>query len=171
VTDWIVAASGVFAAVGTVGAVVVALWQSQRRDRRSLDVTSWRQRKTSRHGQEVLEIWLRGTNDGRRPITVPEVWLATDDDPRMPVPGDQVSGSNPLPKLLREGETLDLGWEEPVLELAAKAGAKYLYGFFIDTLGNIYEGPLPGVERKRSRILWRRRPDWRPKDPIVGRKT
>jgi hypothetical protein len=26
VTDWIVAVSGVFAAVGTVGAVVVALW-------------------------------------------------------------------------------------------------------------------------------------------------
>jgi hypothetical protein len=166
VTDWIVAVSGVFAAVGTVGAVVVALWQSQRRDRRSLKVTSWTQQGTSRQGQEVPVIWLRGTNDGHRPIKVPEVFLATGDGGRGS--HEQVTKSDALPRLVEVGESVDVGWERSVLELAAdETGASYRYGFFVDTLGNIYEGPLPGFERKRSGILWGRRTDWRPANGSV----
>lgn len=37
-TDWIIAVSGVFAAIGTVGAVIVALWQVLKQNKPSLHV-------------------------------------------------------------------------------------------------------------------------------------
>jgi hypothetical protein len=76
-TEWITAVASVFAAVGTVGAVIVALWQVSRQGRRSLDV-----RCSSAVIGEAIPIHvvaLRGTNDGSRPIKLTMAYLMTSD--------------------------------------------------------------------------------------------
>jgi hypothetical protein len=66
ITDWITAIATVFAAVGTVGAVAVALWQIQRQGRRSLVVKC--SLAVIADAQNIHTIALRGTNNGARPI-------------------------------------------------------------------------------------------------------
>jgi len=145
--------ASVFAAVGTVGAVIVALWQISRQSKRSLVVKC--SFAVTGDAQNTRVVALRGTNDGERPIKLSMAYLMTDD-------GQQVVGrftplSDQLPKALLDGESVDVFWSQADLqEIAQNEGVKYLYAFFMDALGQVYEAPYPGVVVRRKGV--RRKP-------------
>jgi hypothetical protein len=76
-TDWITAIAAVFAAVGTVGAVVVALWQTRRQGRRKLVVRC--SQAVIGDIENINVLTLRGTNDGPRPVKLTMAYVMTDD--------------------------------------------------------------------------------------------
>jgi hypothetical protein len=146
VTDWITALASVFAAVGTVGAVIVALWQVNRQSRRSLVVRC--SSAVTGDPQFSRVISLGGTNDGSRPVKLNMAYLRA-------VDGRQVFArftpfSDELPKVLEDGESVQISWSQPTLsELAEKEGVQYLYAYFTDTLGQVFGAPYPGVTEAR----------------------
>jgi hypothetical protein len=152
--DWVIAVASTFAALGTVGAVVVALWQILSQGRRSLVV------KCSlcviADVQSIRAVSLRGTNDGPRPIKLTMAYLMSQDGQQVVSPllphGDR------LPKVLLDGESVDVFWDQTnLLQVKNAENVRYMYAFFMDVLGNIYETPYPGVTVKRKGI--RRRKD------------
>lgn len=152
ITDWITAIATVFAAVGTVGAVAVALWQIQRQGRRSLVVKC--SLAVIADAQNIHTIALRGTNNGARPIKLTMAYLMSQDGRQIVSPflphGDR------LPKVLLDGESVDVFWDQSNLQQVKESeGVDFLYAFFMDVLGNVYKAPFPGVAVKR-RGLWRR---------------
>lgn len=153
ITDWIIAAASVFAAVGTVGAVVVALWQVTRQSKRSLSVKC--SAAVTGDPQFSRVIALSGTNDGPRPIKLDMAYLRADD-------GQQIFGrftpfSDQLPTVLVDGESVTVFWSQDALrEIAEKEGVKYLYVYFTDALGQVYDAPYPGVVTKRKGLRRRK---------------
>ncbi len=153
VTDWITALAGVFAAVGTVGAVIVALWQVARQGRRSVIVSCSSAVTGDPQFSQVIS--LGGTNDGSRPIKLNMAYLRATD-------GRQVFGrftpfSDDLPKTLEDGESVQVFWSQPMLaELAAEEDVQYLYAYFTDTLGHVCDTPYPGVSEMRTGLRRKR---------------
>lgn len=153
VTDWIIAAGSVFAALGTVGAVVVALWQIRRQAKRSLVVKC--SSAVTGDPQFSRVIALTGTNNGQRPIKLDGAYLRADD-------GRQIFGrftpfSDQLPTVLLDGASATVFWGQEVLqEITEKEGVKYLYAYFTDALGQVYEAPYPGVVAKRKGLRRRK---------------
>ncbi len=152
-TDWITAFASVFAALGTVGAVIVALWQISRQSKRSLVVKC--SSAVTGDSQFSHVIAFRATNDGQRPIKLDMAYLRADD-------GQQIFGrftpfSDQLPKVLVDGESVTVFWSQDVLrEIAENEGVKYLYAYFTDALGQVYDAPYPGVVTKRKGLRRRR---------------
>lgn len=164
ITDWIIAISGIFAAIGTVGAVIVALRQIRRQERRRLHVECRLAITEPTPGNYLNVVALRGTNEGQRPIKVTQAYMQTDDS-RM-IFAHFTPWSDSLPKLLLDGESVEVGWEADKLEKAkADEGFKhYLYGFFTDTVGRVYPGAYPGVKVRRRGLPWKRHVEWEPPD-------
>jgi hypothetical protein len=164
ITDWITSVASVFAAVGTVGAVVVALWQVQRQGRRSLAVKC--SRVVIGDVQTIHGLALRGSNDGSRPIKLTMAYLMSEDGRQVVSPflphGDR------LPKALQDGESVDVFWDQGNLQqIEAREGVVFLYAFFLDILGNVYKAPYPGVITRRKGI--RRRQVFEPPEKPSGR--
>lgn len=65
-TDWISAIATVFAAIGTVGAVAVALWQILRQGRRNVIVRC--SQAVIGDVETIHALSVRATNDGPRPV-------------------------------------------------------------------------------------------------------
>lgn len=152
-TDWIVAIASVFAAIGTVGAVIVALWQVFRRDSRSLIVKC--SRAVIGDATPVDAVSLRGTNDGARPITLTMAYLMTQDGQQVISP--LLPYSDQLPKTLLDGESVDVFWNRNNLQkIKGVEEVDYLYAFFMDVLGNVYKAPYPGVLTKRKGLRRRK---------------
>lgn len=148
VTDWISAFATVFAAVGTVGAVAVALWQINRQGRRHM-VVQCRWAIVGELSGNVQVLTLRGTNDGARPIKVAMAYLMTDTGSQAVV--RFAPYSNELPVVLQDGENVEISWTQSDLEqVRSKENCHYLYAFLMDVLGNVYPAPFPGVEAKRK---------------------
>jgi len=146
VTDWITAVATVFAAIGTVGAVVVALSQIQRQGRRSLVVKC--SLAVIADAQSIHTIALRGTNDGARPIKLTMAYLMSQDGRQIVSP--LLPHGDLLPKVLLDGESVDVFWDQGNLRQIEKSdGVEFLYAFFMDVLGNVYKAPYPGVAMKR----------------------
>jgi hypothetical protein len=164
VTDWIAAIATVFAAIGTVGAVAVALWQSARREKRRL-ITECRLGIVLMNDQPIDILTLRGTLDSFRPVTVTGAYLRTDDGRQVVAPRRIFSDN--LPKKLHEdGEvTIELTWETSALDdLKAKEGFRhYLFAYFTDSANGVYPAAFPGVKHKRKGLPWKRRDHWQPK--------
>jgi hypothetical protein len=169
VTDWITSVAGVFAAVGTVGAVIVALRQIRRQERHSLNVWCSAAIASPQTGETVDLIALRGTNDGFRPIKITQAYIQTDDS-RM-VFAHTTPWSDQLPMLLLEGESIEVSWERAGLEQSRQdlGFAHYLFAFFTDTVGNVYAAPYPAVTRRHVGPPWKRRLRWDP--PGVTRRA
>jgi hypothetical protein len=162
VTDWITAMATVFAAIGTVGAVIVALGQTRRQERRSLHVECRLAVASPVEGMAVNLVTLRGTNDGHRPIKVTQAYIQT--DRALKIFAVPTPWSDQLPKLLLEGESVEVSWDRDKLEQAKseQGFSRYLYGFFTDTIDGVYPGAYPGVDRKRVGPPWKRRIEWEP---------
>ena len=165
ITDWITAVSGAFAAVGTVGAVIVALHQIRRQERRRLSV----QCRSAVAGVSATiaqhHVTLRATNDGLRPVKITQAYIATSD--HRQTFSTYLPGSDELPKLVLEGESVEIAWSlENLDKIKAKEGFdRYLYAFFTDTLGNLYSDAYPGMKRVRRGWPWKRIDQWEPIDP------
>jgi hypothetical protein len=163
-TDWIIAVASVFAAVGTVGAVIVALWQILRQGARSLVVKC--SGAVIGDTPAIRALTLRATNDGSRPINLTMAYLMTRDGQQVVSPF--LRYSEQLPKVLLEGQSVNVIWsQENLAQVKDREGIDYLYAFFMDVLGNVYEAPYPGVTVKKSRF--RRRITYLPPDPSVAR--
>lgn len=156
-----------FAAVGTVGAVVVALRQISRQERRSLHVDCRQAIASPANGITVNLVTLRGTNDGFRPVKITQAYIQTDDGRMIVAP---LSGyGDSLPKLLLDGESVEVAWEWETLNKARteQGFSRYLYAFFTDTVGRVYVAPYPGIEKRRVGPPWRRRTVWEPRRRAV----
>jgi hypothetical protein len=68
-TDWITAVGTAFAAVGTVGAVIIALWQTVWRERADLKVRAFYRQDDNDPGGGVLI--MTADNPRQTPINVP----------------------------------------------------------------------------------------------------
>lgn len=162
VTDWIQALGTVFAAFGTVAAVIVALRQARRSERRQLMVEC----RLAVTGDQRI-VTLRATNDGPRAIKLTMAYLQTDDNRKivvLPIPGI----GDPLPKVILDGESAEVFWPQDQLADARDEHgfSGYYYAFFIDSMGNVYLADFPGTTR-RMKWQWRkgwkllyRRPTW-----------
>lgn len=147
ITDWIIAVASVFAAVGTVGAVIVALWQILHQGARSLVVKC--SGAVIGDTPAVRALALRGTNDGSRPINLTMAYLMTKDGQQIISPF--LRYSDQLPKVLLEGESVDVFWsQDNLVQVKDNESVEYLYAFFMDVLGNVYKAPYPGVTTKRK---------------------
>jgi hypothetical protein len=160
--EWVAAVSSIFAAVGTVGAVAVALWQIARQGRRNVKVTC---------GLAVTPdervVGLRATNDGPKAVELTMAYIQTNDGRKVVSPfvagmGDSLIGG----KLLLEGESAEVFWRQSALAQvrATDAFDGYWFAFFQDTLGNVYWDTFPGTKRKRR---WKVRRSWRPLRRVV----
>lgn len=153
ITDWITASATVFAAVGTVGAVVVALWQVLRQSKRNLIVKC--SSAVTGDPQFSRVIAVSGTNDGQRPIKLDMAYLQAED-------GRQIVGrftpfSDKLPAVLVDGESVTVFWSQDDLsEIAERESVNYLYAYFTDALGQVYSAPYPGVVVKRKGLRRRK---------------
>jgi hypothetical protein len=148
VTDWIAAVSGIFAAVGTVGAVAVALWQVLRQNQRQVDVMC-RHAVMAPDSGLVHALALRATNVGLRPVKLTMAHLTADDGRTLFSPF--VPYSDDLPIVLQDGESAEVFWYDEKLEdvRQSEGFAAYRTAFFLDVLGNSYVAPYPGVKVKR----------------------
>jgi hypothetical protein len=164
-TDWITAIGSSFAAVGTVGAVVVALWQVRRQEKRDIRVRCTRT-FVDTNVESVEVISLRATNRGPRAVTLATVSLVGDNGiEASPPPFPQASDRMPtteLPITLTDGKSAEILWSISVLEeLKVGWGCEaFLYAFFTDSLGNMYRAPFPGVKRKLKREGWHLRREY-----------
>jgi hypothetical protein len=155
VTDWITAIAAVFAAVGTVGAVIVALRQVLRQERRKVKVEC---RSAIIADVESLHVVsLRATNVGFRPVELTMAYPATDDGHTIVSPFAPHSAS--LPKTLSDGESVTIYWLVEKLDQAKdEGGFNYLYAYYTDTTGKTYADTYPGVKKRRKalrkRVVW-----------------
>lgn len=162
-TDWITAVSGAFAAVGTVGAVTIALWQTREQSRRRVHVTCSLAVMIP-DTEPLTVVALRATNIGYRPVKLVQAYLTTDDNRHVvspfvrPGPFQSFTDSD-LPKVLDDGESVEVFWYQDKLNEAKETEGfgEYLSAFFYDAQGNAYQAPFPGMQAHR-RLTWRRGP-------------
>jgi hypothetical protein len=155
--DWIEAVAAVFAAIGTVGAVMVALWQTWRQGQR-------RMRVQCRLGVTPDErvVTLRGINEGAKAIEITMAYLSSDTGQTIictfyPGIGDNLIGG----KLVLEGQSVEVVWKLSLLgQTREQEGFKgYQFAHFVDTLGNVYADTFPGTRRRHNlNLRW----SWRP---------
>jgi hypothetical protein len=158
-TDWITAIGSTFAAIGTVGAVMFALWQVRRQDTRRMRVQCVKSFRLTDNDPVVSTVALYATNIGRRTIRIVGVLLRFDDRTTFPWPQD---AGDDFPILVDEGVTVTAEWDEDRLRVATKSAkaAAILSGSFLDGLGNTYSAPFPGVKVKRKGWPWRLRTEY-----------
>ncbi len=145
--QWVEAIATVFAAVGTIGAVWVALWQVGRQHRRRLEVTCrWAFIGGSARGQMLA---LHATNSGFRPVKIVMAHLMTDDGHQVFARFDPHSSS--LPSVVQDGESVEIYWAESDLDQIKNNEQfdRYEYAFFVDAQGDTYEAAYPGMRRRR----------------------
>ena len=142
-TDWIVAISSLLTAVGTVCAVVVALWQTRRQTRLNVVVDCRLTGTQLPDGQIVHLIALRATNNGGRAVKLVDAYLRTNGGHKLVAPA--VTLSDPLPALLIEGDSVQISWETTRIEEAREREGfdRCLHAFFLDSLGREHRAPYP----------------------------
>jgi hypothetical protein len=165
ITDWIIAITGVLVAIGTIGAVVVALFQIRRQERRSLIVSCSAAFAAITAGQVVGLVVLTATNNGSRPVKITQAYLQTEDGQMIFVDFTNLHGQPP--QLLIDGESFSVSWEQDRLEAIAaqESAGRYLYAFFTDSVGRIYPAPMPGIEKVSRRLVrrpWKKEISWVP---------
>jgi hypothetical protein len=158
VTDWIIAVGTVIAAVGTVAAVSLALYEARRSERAHLHVVASFVIEGvggGRRGRSVIR--LVGTNHGPAPIRIVDAHLAFKAASGTII-GVMRARGDLLAKVLNVGETVTAEWDEDVIELARTEsnGEPYTHVSFIDAFGQEHSAPFPGMTEKR-RGRWLRR--------------
>jgi hypothetical protein len=158
--DWITAGATVFAAVGTVGAVIVALGQSRAATRRSVDVTCRVAVMAPSDTETVEVISLRATNDGLRPIKLDQAYLETDDGHQVFChfyqPNEyQTFTDSTFPRVLDDGESMQVYWQRDRINKVANIEGitRYRAAYFTDPQGNTYKAAFPGAKQRRRWTL------------------
>jgi hypothetical protein len=149
--EWITAAGTCAAAVATFCAVLVALWQTRRKQKVDISVTfSWVAKVV--HGEWVRTVELKAMNDGDPPVLIQDA-LIEFHRPSMHARIRAENGEFPL--TLFSHDTFIAVWNYDKVEQIRKEshGEPYTHASFIDALGRTYSAPYPGV--KLSRKNWR----------------
>jgi hypothetical protein len=154
--EWITAFGTGFAAVGTVGAVIVALWQTRRQERYGLAVEGKTLIKRDMHRPNKWDTRIEfvATNTGRRAITIAEARLEFKSADGIMV-GVMRTDNEAERVTLGPGEQVVVAWDGDEIEATRKEmnGEPFMHCDFIDSLNNIYSAPYPG--RRVSRKNWR----------------
>ena len=121
--DWITAIGSAFAAIGTVGAVIVALWQTRRRDKYKVHVVcNWGLTGDDEIGNLLS---LQATNTGERLVKLTMAYLLTNDHRTVvasfffsQTPQSFMTGiqESPLPASLVDGESVTMYWQLSTLD-------------------------------------------------------
>lgn len=149
-TDWITALGTVFAAGGTIGAVIVALRQSARATRRRLAVHC-RPCVVPDYTDKAL-ISISATNVGPRPVKVTMGYFMTANGSQVLVLPLRFSTS--LPVTLQDGESVEPFFERDGLDqVAADGDTEIVYGFLTDTAGQVYRAWYPSSNHLLGRSL------------------
>lgn len=148
-TDWIIAIGTIVAAVGTVGAVSVALWQAFRQNRAKL-----RLQAVLRIDESGQHLRLVGTNRGPQPVKLNQARLTftvsgVPTGEMKPMAGDE------LPDLFGVGDTATAEWDFAGIDRVRKEcnGDPFTHLAFVDALGREHRTPFPGMGLKWQ---WRR---------------
>jgi hypothetical protein len=154
--DWITAFGTAFAAIGTIGAVVMALWQTRRQERYGLSIQGriLVTRKTNNPSKWESLVEFVATNTGRRPITIAEARMEFKSADGMMI-GVMRTDKNPPRVTLAPGEQVLVAWDRDEIEQTRMGmnGEPFTHCEFVDSLGNVYSAPYPGW--KMSRKNWR----------------
>lgn len=152
-TDWITAVGTVFAAVGTVGAVCVALWQTVGQERFGLQLTSNSVLTIDPEGDHTVVLQMTGVNLGRRPIRINEAKFGLVVAPEVIIYMSPVAGTD-LPTTLDPGDEVVAAWDKAACErIQEEQGGTLTHFEFIDSLGKKYVVPIPGMRATRKN--WR----------------
>ena len=160
-TDWITAGASVFAAVGTVGAVAVALWQTRQQGKRKLKVTCRHGVSSEAPGESTVIVVLRATNVGYRPVKLTQAYIRMDNGDQAYIPAAPYSEA--LPVLLQDGQSAEVIWRQTDIDRfsSKNRNCKLLYAYFTDVADGIYGDVMPGIRRVRRG--WRLRPQYVPR--------
>jgi hypothetical protein len=152
-TDVLSALATLGAAIGTVGAVVVALRQSRTATKRSLVVRCQHAVLPDLPKSDVIS--LSATNNGFRPVKITMGYFMLDDGWQLvQIPG---MFSTQLPATLQDGESVNLFFDRDGLEhLSSERNAQIAYGFLTDTASGVYKAWYPGYKPPVPRSLLRR---------------
>lgn len=154
-TDWLTAIAACFAAIGTVGAVAVALWQSSqaaRRDRRRVQMRMAGVLASDPPPRVMVKI----TNESFRPVRFefPPYLVARRPDGTRIALGAQPTEeeSSHLPRTIGDGETLIFVWNSyDIRDESIRNGTlQPLFAHAHDALDNHFECPYPGVNKVRK---------------------
>lgn len=158
ITDWITAIASVGAMVGTVGAVVFALWQVRRQGTSALHVTCERVflPDMESYGTVTVEaLKFSGYHRGGPPVKLTMASFECEDG-RQAVVSFMRGFPAPLPVVLQHGESVDVLWRYDQVEELARA-TPLREAVFTDAAGGQYRALYPvGVRRVRRGLLRRR---------------
>jgi hypothetical protein len=138
-TDWITAIGSAFAAVGTVGAVIVALWQSREKINLKLDCFY-------REVPNKEALVLVGGNTRRTPVNIVLAGLESASE-FYDATYDNTEGD--LPTILGHKETVRVEWTpEELRDLEAKRGEPLWSASFLSEVDGAFNVKLPGGKHK-----------------------
>lgn len=154
-TDWLTAIAACFAAIGTVSAVAVALWQSSqaaRRDRRRVQMRVAGVLSSDPPPRVMVKI----TSESFRPMRFdfPPYLVALRPDGTRIALGVQPleDQSTQLPRTIGDGETLVFVWNAyDIRDESIRNGTlQPLFAHALDALDNHFECPYLGVNKVRK---------------------
>ncbi|HEV7773996.1 MAG TPA: hypothetical protein VGO48_11995 [Conexibacter sp.] len=150
IAEWLTAGGTVFAALGTVGAVAIALWQTVGPKQAKLTVHCWYGEKREGDGRRHPTLTLSATHVRGPGILLQTAYLTTDGTSGPLVDGGE--GSTTLPALLHPGQSAQVTWDvgllKKVLELMKHQGGSdtaFVSAMFVDSLGRRHEAALPQI--------------------------
>jgi hypothetical protein len=122
--EWLTAGGTVFAALGTVGAVAIALWQTVGPKQAKLTVHCWYGEKREGDGRPYPTLTLSATHVRGPAILLQTAHLATDGTSGSLVAISE--GSTTLPAVLHPGQSAQVTWDvrllQTVLEMMKRQG-------------------------------------------------
>jgi hypothetical protein len=152
---WVTAVGTVFASVGTVAAVIVALLVAFRRPSASLKVRCNKGPVPLPDGRGFrMTVFLSAVNDGQRSVRVNRAFFRFESGERTPMP---LQKGTELPAVLNPEDEVLLSWDDDDFKLIHETLSlpRFTSCGFTDSLGNSYSAPFAGM--KLSRTGWRRR--------------
>lgn len=150
-TDWITAIGSAFAAVGTVGAVIVALWQVFRQDKHQMRVRCYRTISFDSPASTSV-MGMTATNVGRGSIRVLSAELKLENGEEWLLPAH---AGDELPAVVERGAELTIEWDLEAQQAYSQDTIDVILAYgFRDSFGNAYWALHPDVNVTRRG--WRR---------------
>ena len=132
-----------------MGAVCIALWQTKRQERFGLQLSSESVATIDPKGENTVLLQLTGVNLGRRPIKINQALFGLTVAPEAVIYMKRADGSD-LPVTLAPGDTVFAAWDQQACNRAEEQqGGTFTHFELIDSLGNKYAAPIPGMKATR----------------------
>ncbi len=160
--DYLTLGAAIFAAVGTVGAVIVALWQTSKQSKNK--ATVWTVMGDSRDGGQRWHVKVH--NSGLRAFTVEYInfYAEKSTDILEGVASYEGYHGRTLPQMIQPGQTIQVTYTIPQVVLSGSSPPYWVIA--TDSTGQRHSGPFNPFSRwsgGRYSRLARFRSSWRPK--------